>query len=131
MLAQVENAKLQRIMANLQSQYVFKVDWQKGKDHVLADGLSRAPLDPGDNDDDQDDEMYDDNASRTVIAATNIMADEDNEEVPTKKHVDPIVDDLRIAAKNDDDYRALIEEVMRDFAEVEKLAPFVKQFRAN
>ena len=107
MIAQVENAKLQRIKANLQSNYQFRVEWRKGKEHVLADGLSRAPVDVEDEDGDG---FGEDHSSTTMIAAANFVLEDD--EASTPQSVDPVVDKLRAAAKDDEDYQALIREVL-------------------
>ena len=60
-LNQVENVKLQNLKAELQSKFQFKVEWRKGKNHAIADCLSRAPVD-------DPDETVDDLHVQTVMA---------------------------------------------------------------
>jgi len=72
----IRNAKLQRIKANLQSQYQFHIVWRKGKDHVLADGLSRAPVDDPDEDDEED---HHDHWSMTMSAVMVAVLQDDSE----------------------------------------------------
>ena len=55
--------------------------WAKGKENVIADGLSRSPVDDPDDDDDQDDLYTHRNASISAvrIAYTNECDDDDGE----------------------------------------------------
>ena len=40
----IENPRLQRLKEKIAG-YVYTAAWRKGKDHVLPDALSRAPVD--------------------------------------------------------------------------------------
>ena len=42
-LDQIENPRLLRLVMKLQN-YQFKAQWRKGKEHYIADALSRAPV---------------------------------------------------------------------------------------
>ena len=47
-LYEIDNDKLMKIKQELQSKYVFTVDYRKGANHVVPDALSRSPVnDPG------------------------------------------------------------------------------------
>jgi transposase InsO family protein len=74
LLHEVENPRLQRMRGKLDGAgYVFNVEWQAGKDHQIADALSRAPVfDP---EDDGDGDVHvkvvaDANLSPLLAAAT-------------------------------------------------------------
>ena len=48
-LVEIDNEKLMKIKADLQSKYIFTVDYRKGANHVVPDALSRNPInDPDD-----------------------------------------------------------------------------------
>lgn len=47
---QIENPRLLRQVMKIQL-YQFQATWKKGKDHVVADALSRAPVDQPTRDD--------------------------------------------------------------------------------
>jgi hypothetical protein len=54
-LHEVDNPRLQRMRGQLDgSGYVFSVEWNAGKDHLIADALSRAPVFLPDEDSDVD-----------------------------------------------------------------------------
>ena len=47
-LFEIDNDKLMKIKQEMQSKYVFTVDYRKGANHVVPDALSRSPVnDPG------------------------------------------------------------------------------------
>ena len=52
-LHEVENPRLQRLRTKLMG-YNFNVVWQPGKEHVIADVLSRAPVWPASEDEDEE-----------------------------------------------------------------------------
>ena len=113
-LSQVENAKIQGIKAGLQSQYQFVLKWRAGKDHVIADCLSRAPVDdPG-----EDDEVL----GTPIATVIGCVYDE--------LHQDLKIEELRQIAKDDSEYQSLIKEILRDFQKLKNAKPFVKQFQA-
>jgi len=75
-LSQIENAKVQRIKNDLTSQYQFKLVWKKGKEHCIADGLSRAPVD----DPNEDDTDYGDHKATIVAALCATITDDDDKD---------------------------------------------------
>jgi len=116
-LSQVENAKIQGIKAGLQSQYQFVLKWRAGKDHVLADCLSRAPVDdPG-----EDDEVL----GAPMATVIGCVYDELHQ-----AQIDLKIEELRLIAKDDSEYQSLIKEILRDFQKLKNAKPFVKQFQA-
>mgnify|MGYP001002027478 CR=1 FL=1 len=120
-LLQVENAKLQKIKATLQSHYVFTVEWRKGKDHSIADCLSRAPVD----DPDENDEFAEINSITLATICATVTEHDDKNEIP-----DPIIEKIRQVALNDPDYQALVKAIEDDFVNIEQARPFVRQFKA-
>ena len=52
-LFEIDNDKLMKIKQELQSKYVFTVDYRKGPDHVVPDALSRNPVNDPETDGDQ------------------------------------------------------------------------------
>ena len=131
-LSQVENAKVQKIKSNLQSQYQFVVEWRPGKRHFIADGLSRAPVD----DDDDEDEDDDVDTSGTIVAALQLATnevdgdDDDEADEQSKNSIDPLIEEMTKAAKADKEYVALVDEIRNDFRNAMSSIPFVQQFRA-
>ena len=99
-LAEIENMKLQNIKAELQSRYIFTTEWRQGKDHAIADALSRAPVD----DAPEEDEM--ENLKKRVIQAIRVATIEEEgflegDENSTEAITDPIIEDLRKSARTD------------------------------
>ena len=150
-LSQIENAKIQKIKADLTSSYQFTVEWKRGKDHSIADCLSRAPVDPPS----EDEEFA--NIGRMTIAAIRMTIPENDDERPnrvnsvktyangdrkirstsdddepetTTKMPDLIMDEKREAAHADPDYCALVEAIKNDFENIEKAPKFVRQFKS-
>ena len=52
-LFEIDNDKLMKIKQELQSKYVFTVDYRKGPDHVVPDALSRNPVNDPETDGDK------------------------------------------------------------------------------
>ena len=117
-IAEVENMKLQKIKAELQSKYVFTVEWRPGKQHVSADCLSRSPVEnPEDEEDDND-------HHRAIIVAAMTIGGGAEARV-----IDPIIEDLRVAAREDKEYCELAEQVVKDFTGIEQASEFVRKFK--
>jgi len=127
---EVENQKLAKIKATLQSQYQFTVVWVKGSSHGIADSLSRSPVD--------DPEV--DNSTQHVHAITTQVAwsvaayglsEEDNQEAADKTPCDMTVEEIRTAAKEDNEYIELIREIESGFANLDRAGPLVQQMKAT
>ena len=121
-LAQVENLKIQNLKAELQSQYQFKVEWRKGKNHVIADCLSRAPVEVPE-------EIQDDvqNEAVTSIMIANISVGASDE----PEIVDLQLKRMKNAAEEDPDYRELVNAVKRDITGQDNAHPCVKQYKGR
>jgi len=111
-LDMVENTRLQRLKAKL-SMYVFTATWRKGKDHAIPDALSRAPvMDPSE----EDIESAEDIQSMTSIASVIRIAEIDAQPRIQSDHlVDPLLESLRQAAKDDEGYQQLVCAVQQGF----------------
>ena len=119
-LTQVENLKLQNLKAELQSQFQFVVEWRKGKNHVIADCLSRAPVEiPEESQDDIQKEVV------TAIMVANISEGATNE----AEIVDLQLERLKNAAEEDSDYMELVNAVKNDSIGQDNALPCVKQYK--
>ena len=106
-LSQVDNAKIQGIKADLQCQYQFVLKWRASKEHMIADCLSRAPVD----DPCEDTDLLGQSIAVVISCVyDDLQADQ----------VDLKIEELRQVAKLDEDYQGLIKEVLRDFKKVNK-----------
>jgi hypothetical protein len=103
-LDRVKNVRLVRYK-NALSGYQFKVTWRKGTDHCVPDALSRAPThDPTQEDDDKEEEVHLMRQAIIRVAATSI--DDKDERLGA-----PVVEQMRVVAKADDNYRDLVVAV--------------------
>ena len=101
--------------------------WKKGKEHCITDGLSRALVNNP-----NDDENHDDDHRIATISAVRIAIiddDQNDEDFHDGKLIDPVLKDIRRAAKNDPDYAALVKGIENDFVDFVKATPFIRQFR--
>lgn len=108
-LDQIENPRLLRLVMKMQM-YQFVVSWRNGKDHYIADALSRAPVDEPTAEDllaEQDDDLSAENMP--TIAIVHESTDEDRT-IPDRKR-DTILD----AASKDTCYQKLMEAVEQGF----------------
>ena len=99
---------------------------EKGKEHCIADSLSRAPV----NDPNEDDTDYGDHKATIVAALCATITDDDDEDHRSGRLIDPVLEDLHDAARNDEEYAALIQEIENDFRGLNSAIPFVHQFKA-
>jgi transposase InsO family protein len=114
-LDQVENLRLQRLKEKLQT-YSFTASWQCGKDHALADALSRAPVsDPSP--EDCLAEAKNESAVSFGIrkVASNLVGSSD----PT----DPYLQEIKMLAEDDPEYQELIGFVTAGFPSSSKDLP--------
>ncbi len=116
----VENPKLQRLKERL-SPFIFTTEWRRGRDHAIPDALSRAPVhDPG-----PDDEAANTDASsfaRHVVLGQIQVLQRDTDDTAEPDHgtepdhlPDPMLDQLRMAAAADADYRDLVAAISSGF----------------
>ena len=123
-LDEVENPRIQRLKERTLG-YIFHTVWRKGKEHQIADALSRAPVsEPSQEDRDDEDEL------RYGSAMVRVIATRRDAEVSELEHLrNPHLEKLRTMAKDDKDYRAIITAVERGFPAKEmtvSLQPYVK-----
>ena len=106
----VENPRLQRLKEKT-SLFNFTTKWIRGKEHVIPDALSRAPVSEPTADDDQlvqAVESHVQHVSVSVIREITILQD--------KPHLsDPRLEDLRRVASADSDYQLLLKAVTDGF----------------
>ena len=113
-LDMIETPRIQRLKEKLQL-YNFTATWRKGKEHAIPDALSRAPvLDPTE-EDKWDSTEAEEHTQRHIRAITVSIEDGETE----SKTSDPIIEEVRMAAKDDNEYQALIAAIQEDFREPE------------
>ena len=106
----IDNARLQRLKASL-SPYNFTTVWKKGREHRIPDALSRSPVqDPTEEDVKEDEDIH----GYICTAAVAIERHEDDVDEETVKQADPILEDLRKAGQQDEEYKALLEAILHD-----------------
>lgn len=110
----VENPKLQRMKERL-APFVFNTVWKKGKEHLIADALSRFPVTIPTADDLQEDSSLVD-VTRSTLKVRAVILVEEGEGVGGAEHlVDSTIEHLRAICKSDADYLLLVEAVERGF----------------
>ena len=108
------------------SGYVFKTVWRKGKDHAIPDALSLAPVNDPQPDDTADDPVMLSHI-RAVIACRISTIIGDDGHLPHL--IDPMLEELRVAAAADPKYAELVQAVENGFpSDSEKLEPSIRQF---
>jgi transposase InsO family protein len=105
-LDQVENLRLQRLKEKLQM-YNFTASWQSGKDHALADALSRAPLNDPVPEDCLAEAREDDEALQLGVRAI-VRAQ-------LAPLADPHLTEIKMHSEDDEEYCAVIQAVINGF----------------
>ena len=109
-LDEIENPRILRLKEKLMP-FSFHAEWKKGKEHLIPDALSRSPVaDP----DDDDHELEKDLTGRMEVKV-NYTAAELRDDNYTDNTRDLILEDLKEAARVDDEYQALRELVRVGF----------------
>ena len=105
----IENPRLQRLKEKT-SQFQFTTTWKKGRDHMIPDALSRAPvLDPTKEDEEAEHEV--EIHIKTVVNAKSLQ----EEGHPKPGLVDPILQKLRDVGRNCPEYKMLHKTVQSGF----------------
>lgn len=118
-LDKIENPRLLRLVMKLQA-HQFTAEWKKGKDHFLADALSRAPIDQpstGDHLGEIDDDDSDDDTTVPTIARISTIEDGANDGVDIQTEI------LRKAASNDEEYQTVLQMIREGFPEERSAVP--------
>ena len=102
-LVELENARLARLREKLAG-YTFTIEWTPGKDNLIADALSRAPVFPAP---EEEEEEGEDNA-----VCRRVLAD------------DPAFDGILAAAAEDRHYQRLIAAVMSGDSSRDEFSPY-------
>ena len=112
-LGEIENPRLQRLKMQLAG-YNLTVTWQPGKDHLLADALSRAPVSEPTHDDELAEHDIDQHVHATIAA----------------NHVDDInIDEISRIAAGDETYQSLTRVILNGFPDTKAQLPeLVKPF---
>jgi len=129
----VENQKLAKIKATLQSAYQFTVVWVKGSDHGIADSLSRSPVDDPDPEEDVDDHETTTRMAAGVALVAAFGTDDseyDGEPDVDETKIDLFVEELRTAARDDVDYVELVKSIQNGFIHLEKAGYLVQQCKS-
>ena len=111
----IENPRLQRLKEKIAG-YVYTSVWRKGRDHVLPDALSRAPVDQPTQED----------IALSTETRTHVRG------VVTQRAGDMTLDELRVDAREDPTYTKLLGYVTKGFPadrnDIEpELLPYWKQ----
>ncbi len=103
-LDSIDNARIQRLKTDINA-YQFKTTWKQGKDHRIADALSRAPVDnPTEDDLDTEQSLF---WCGQLARINAISLGSDAEESPNKL-ADSVLQELQAHAHNDEEYTALL-----------------------
>ena len=122
----VDNARIQRIKASM-APYNFTAEWRKGKEHRIADALSRNPVNkPLPEDIQEDEEIF--GYINAVLKTAAVAIEREIDDVDDDSLGDPILEKLRAQAKNDPMYQELVEaiksgKVPRSLSCYEKILP--------
>ena len=99
-LFEIDNDKLMKIKQELQSKYIFNVEYRKGSSHGVPDALSRSPV----NDPNKEDDM--ENSFVQIAAVTSSMGIKDIN-----------ITELEENAQSDEKYKKLYEAILSGFEE--------------
>ncbi|MEM7375732.1 MAG: reverse transcriptase family protein, partial [Bacteroidota bacterium] len=121
-LAEVENARVQRLKEKLQN-FVFTAEWKKGADNIVSDALSRAPVDQPDEDDVESNERMMKSVRQIMSLKIGEILDE------TSDSGDPLIEWLQKQAKTDDGYQSLIHAIANDDWGNKSINPYVASFK--
>ena len=99
----IENPRLQRMKEQM-SPYVFKTIWCKGKEHLIPDALSRAPVSDLTPEDHEFDTISVHQIQAAVMAKVAAIAGDDT----PPNLVGPVLDELRQIGKSDPACQALL-----------------------
>ena len=116
----VENPRLQRLKEKT-SLYNFTAVWKKGKEHVIPDALSRAPVEEPTPEDSQLTQSVEHHVYRTSSVIISEVSSS-TQQAPT--HLpDPRLEDLKRTAQEDDVYQQLLSAVAQGFPSSKELLP--------
>ena len=108
-LAQIENPRLLRLREKLVP-YHFKAVWKSGKTYCIADALSRAPVDDPTEQDQEAEAEVQHHLHHVALSSAQEMDHNRNGGTP-----DLLMDELRAAARSDDEYQALAVTILNGF----------------
>jgi len=109
-LDEVENPRIQRLKERTLG-YIFHTVWRKGKEHQIADALSRAPVsEPSQEDRDDEDQLRYGSAMVRVIAAHRDAGAKEPEHLQ-----DPNLQRMQAMANDDEDYQEIIKAIEKGF----------------
>ena len=117
----IENPRIGRMKEKLMK-YVFNAEWRRGKDHVVPDAFSRAPVDfPSE----EDIEDVGDMEELVCAHIRNLVSELDSQ----RSLNDPLLENLSACAATDQDYQALIDFVKQGCPIERKVThPIFQQF---
>ena len=115
----IENARLQRLKEKT-SLFNFTTKWIRGKDHVIPDALSRAPVSEPTCEDDQLIQAVECHVHHvSAITSREIAAQQDEPHL-----LDMRLEELREVARSDSDYQVLLKAVTEGFPVSKELLPY-------
>ena len=114
----VENPRLQRLKEKT-SLYNFTAIWQKGKDHVIPDALSRAPVE----DPTPEDSQFIQSVEHHVRQSSIITISEVSTRQTPAHLKDPRLEDLKKTAEGDHTYQQLLAAVSHGFPSSKEILP--------
>ena len=114
----VENPRLQRLKEKT-SLYNFTAVWKKGKDHIIPDALSRAPVEEPTHEDNQLIQSVEHHVHQSFVIT---ISEVSTQQTPTHLR-DPRLDDLKRTAQEDDTYQQLLAAVSHGFPSSKEMLP--------
>ena len=123
-LSQVENLKVQKIKAELQSPIWIRRRLVGQKNHSIADGFSRNLVDDPDNE-------VNYFSTENFIASINVqLANIDQYTTLNSLVPDVVLDKIRKLGRQDEDYMDLINKIKNGFGKPNKQSRYVRRFNA-
>ena len=124
----VENPRLQRMKERM-APFSFTTIWRPGKEHVIPDALSRAPVDDPVTADQVAERDIELNVRRIVTAVTANLNETDRVDIDNPSVADPLLARLRQTASVDHDYKQLHDAVTTGFpTRIDHLSPALRPY---
>jgi hypothetical protein len=117
-LDEIDNPRILRLREKIIA-FSFETEWTNGKNHLIPDALSRAPV----QDPDHNDQHLEADLTTEMEIRVNSMTIQLREDDYTDNSYDPALKQLTAAAKQDEQYQALIKLIEHGFPAQSALLP--------